>query len=83
VYNHYQLHLRDMGKRAVVNVAEVTTCAENNIPVQASKILLTIYPTYRVNPTISRRCDGDILTEEQNWERERHGKCEMVEGRRI
>jgi hypothetical protein len=54
---------------------ETHTPAKNNILVQGSKILPTISPFYGLNPSISRRCVGDILSESKKWENE---TCESV-----
>jgi hypothetical protein len=56
-----------------VLLKKISASAKNNILVQGSKILPTISPFYAVNPFISRRCVGDILSEERNG-RMRHVK---------
>jgi hypothetical protein len=48
---------------------------------QDSKILPTISPICRVNPSISRRCVGDILREENKINgRTKHVKVKWLKG---
>jgi hypothetical protein len=61
------------GKWSVLVKEYVST--QNNILIQGRKILPTIYPVYKVNPSISRRCVGDILSKNKKLKNE---TCESV-----